>query len=249
MKISKIYTLFFICLSFVSFGQEDIMINASENYEKGEFNKSIELYDSLLNSGFHSASLYYNLGNSYFKTDDFGNAMLYFEKALKYDPNNKDIQQNIYLTKRKIDSEIVELPVFFLKRWWNNISNIFSLGIWTFFSILFMFTFVISIGLLWFYKTGILTSYTNYFIIISLILFTISAFASNTVKNQIFNNKNAILIKENDIYTGPDTRSEILYKLMPGEKLILEDSLENWYKVQLMNKEIGWINKKDLLKI
>lgn len=175
--------------------------------------------------------------------------MLYFEKALKYDPNNKDIQQNIYLTKRKIDSEIVELPVFFLKRWWNNISNIFSLGIWTFFSILFMFTLVISIGLLWFYKTGRLTSYTNYFIIISIILFTISAFASNTVKNQIFNNKNAILIKGNDIYTGPDTRSEILYKLMPGEKLILEDSLDNWYKVQLMNKEIGWINKKDLLKI
>lgn len=249
MKILKTYTILFIFMSLVSFGQEGIMIKASENYEKGEFNKSIELYDSLLNSGFYSTSLFYNLGNSYFKAGEFGNAMLYFEKALKYDPNNKDIQQNIFLTKRKIDSEIIELPVFFLKRWWNNISNIFSLGIWTFFSILFMIIMVLFIGLLWFNKGGRLISYANYFIIISLTFFIISTFAANTRRNQIYNNKNAILLKENRIYSGPDIRSEILYKLQPGEKLMLKDSLENWYKVQLMNKEIGWIDKKDLVKI
>lgn len=249
MKVLKIYTVLFIFLSLVSFGQEDLMIEASENYNKGKFQESIMIYDSLLNSGFYSTSLYYNLGMSYFKTSDFGNAMLYFEKALKYDPKNKDIQQNIYLTKRKIDSEIVELPVFFLKRWWHNIIGTFSLGIWTFFSILFMLIIVISIGLLWFNKSWRLTSYTIYYLIFSLLLFTVSVFAANTIKNQIFSNNNTILIKENNIYSGPDTRSDILYRLKSGEKLLLKDSIENWYKVQLMNKEIGWINKKDLLKI
>jgi len=252
IKKNNLFSLIFMVMFFgiptVSFNQNSKYIEANDAFESKKYDEAIKKYNELINESNISPEIYYNLGNSYFKIEDFGHAMLYFEKALKLKPYDKDIKHNIYVTKRKIDSEIIELPDFFLEKWWISFIDLFSLKLWTYFSFLFAILMVLSLWLLWFKKERYKLSSIYLSLTLGLI-FIISLIASTQVKRSIFNSQNAILIKSDTIYTAPDKRSEFLYHLDPGEKLTIKDSLNSWYKVRLLNKESGWINKSLCKKI
>ena len=49
---------------------EDKFTEANNLYNNSKYEKSIEIYFQILDSGIHSAELYYNLGNSFYKLND-----------------------------------------------------------------------------------------------------------------------------------------------------------------------------------
>ena len=65
---------------------EDKFTEANNLYNNSKYEKSIEIYFQILDSGVHSAELYYNLGNSFYKLNDIANSILFYEKSLKLDP-------------------------------------------------------------------------------------------------------------------------------------------------------------------
>ena len=60
----------------------------------GELEKAINLYETI-SKEVHSANLYGNLGNLYFKTKRYGNAISNYRKALLLDPSNREIKGNL----------------------------------------------------------------------------------------------------------------------------------------------------------
>ncbi len=231
------------------FAQNPLLQKAFKAYNNKDYNTALVLYDSLLNQGYYSAELYYNLGNTYYKMDSLGKAMLFYEKARKLNPGNKDIKHNIFLTQRKLDSEIVKLPDFFLKRWWINFTQIFNLNIWTFLVLFFSVLLVVFTFLYWFYDLGERKTLLKYISVLLFVLILISILAGNTVKNRIYNNNSLILVKPDSVFKAPDTRSEKLYDLDPGEKMFILDSLKEWYETELLNKEKVWIKKHNVKRI
>ena len=61
---------------------------ANADYAAGKFPSAIEGYESLVKSGQWNPSLFYNLGNAYFRTGDLGRAILNYERALALDPSS-----------------------------------------------------------------------------------------------------------------------------------------------------------------
>ncbi|MEG0162647.1 MAG: hypothetical protein RR652_01810, partial [Mucinivorans sp.] len=56
---------------------KDTTAQAGEKaYETGDFATAIDRYNQIIDRGEHSAALYYNLGNAYFKSDMTGQAIL-----------------------------------------------------------------------------------------------------------------------------------------------------------------------------
>ena len=45
----------------------DLMAEANAQYERGEYGDAAQQYEALIASGYEDATLYYNLGNAYFK--------------------------------------------------------------------------------------------------------------------------------------------------------------------------------------
>ena len=85
MSIKK-FVLYLCFLSF-SFGfsqSKALFEQATELYNKGEYSKAIENYDQILKNGEHSAQLYFNMGNCYYKLNAIGPSIYYYEKALAY---------------------------------------------------------------------------------------------------------------------------------------------------------------------
>jgi Ca-activated chloride channel family protein len=48
---------------------------------------------------------FYNLGNAYFKTEDYQNAIVSYEQALKLDPQDADCKHNLELARRMLEQE------------------------------------------------------------------------------------------------------------------------------------------------
>jgi len=103
----RVFILVGLCC-FVLFGQnlwaaeqtqEDRFQGAVAAYGKGDYKQAIEGFEALTREGL-SASLLYNLGNSYARQGQVGKAILNYERALRLAPGDSDILGNLALIRR-----------------------------------------------------------------------------------------------------------------------------------------------------
>ena len=93
---------------------KDQMAMANEAFEAGQPEVAIMGYEQLLEKGYRSVALFYNLGNAYFKTDQLAEAIINYERALLIDNNETSVLYNISIARAKAEDEIQPLPPFFL---------------------------------------------------------------------------------------------------------------------------------------
>ena len=75
------------------------MQQGNQYYQKQQYESAIQSYSKVLNEGYESAELYYNLGNAYYREGKLGYAILNYERALKLSPGDDDIQHNLSTCK------------------------------------------------------------------------------------------------------------------------------------------------------
>jgi hypothetical protein len=90
-----------VSLADPSLGQ--IFEKANQDYQRKNYTAARSGYETLASQfQIHNATIYYNLGNACFKQGALGYAILYFKRALTFDPSSElegRIQQNLELTK------------------------------------------------------------------------------------------------------------------------------------------------------
>ena len=90
-----ILTMMFF-LSFSAFAQNTALFDqGKELYKNGKYQQAINAWMQILESGHHSAELYFNLGNAQYKLNHIGPSVYYYEKALQLAPNDADIKNNL----------------------------------------------------------------------------------------------------------------------------------------------------------
>ena len=72
---------------------------ANQEYAAGDFSAAIQDYEELVRSGQDTPNLFYNLGNAYFRKNDFGRAILNYERALALDPHHPEAQANLRVAR------------------------------------------------------------------------------------------------------------------------------------------------------
>lgn len=72
---------------------------ANARYLQGDYAGAIKGYEDLVRAGLASASLFYNLGNAYFRSNRMGWAVLSYERALRLDPGDADARANLELAR------------------------------------------------------------------------------------------------------------------------------------------------------
>jgi len=99
--------LYCLTLLFASTGQaaagnsaDDLFEQANIAYTRADFQQAINYYLTVAGKDGVSASLLYNLANSYAATDQVGRAVVNYERALRLSPGNTDIQANLDQVRR-----------------------------------------------------------------------------------------------------------------------------------------------------
>ena len=72
---------------------------ANADYAAGNFPAAISGYESLVKSRQWNSSLFYNLGNAFFRVGDFGRAILSYERALALGPTQPEARANLQLAR------------------------------------------------------------------------------------------------------------------------------------------------------
>lgn len=94
---------------------------ANDFYQKKEYQSAQALYLDLYQKlPYPSASLLYNLGNTYFKQNEWGKALFYYEKARLKSPRDADLLYNISIVKSRIQGP------FFQVSFLNSLTQFFS---------------------------------------------------------------------------------------------------------------------------
>jgi tetratricopeptide (TPR) repeat protein len=83
-----------------AFAQADAQFaKANQEFGAGQFKEAIDDYEALVHSGQWSANLFYDLGNAYFRVNDFGRAILNYERALALDPRHPEADANLRIAR------------------------------------------------------------------------------------------------------------------------------------------------------
>jgi len=248
------YSLSF-CFCFLLFGANaqdpnTLFSEGNKYYQEANFEKAIETYDLVLKSGYESAALYYNLGNSNFKLNLISAAILNYEKAKKIDPTNKDVLYNLQLANTRVVDKIESIPEFFFVNWYRNIVQQYSSDFWAYcFSTLFLLA-IISFLAYYFSssrnrkKALFMTS--GVLLVISLATF----FMANSKYFMENLQREAIIFAENSyIKSAPSPSSQDMFILHEGTKVRIIEEVDGWNEIVLSDGKRGWIEKEELREI
>ena len=94
--MKKLIHILIFVLSFTAWAQNDSIFNiANEAYADGNYQEAQRLYQSILKDDEMSSELYFNLGNTHYKLENLAQSIYYYEKALKLNPKDEAILNNL----------------------------------------------------------------------------------------------------------------------------------------------------------
>jgi len=241
--------LIFWLLCLVGFSQNtESFKQANDLYNSGYYKEAIGRYDSILASNLHSAELYFNLANCYYKLNEIGPSIFYYEKALQLSPNDADILNNLgYAQKMTIDA-IQEVPESGVSKLLNKTLNRLSVDGWATRCVGLSFLFVILF--LGYYLSSSETKKRLFFISSCGVLIVLFISLGLLFKKDSLDNNThpaIVFVKEAEVKSEPNLRSETSFTLHEGTKvLVIEDYNDDWLKIKLLNGETGWITRSEL---
>jgi tetratricopeptide (TPR) repeat protein len=223
---------------------------ANKAYTDGLYNNALDLYKQVLKEGYESADLYYNIGNVYYKMNDFTSAILYYEKAKKLNPGNEDIEYNLKVANSKIADKIEPLPELFYRRWYISLTRLFSSDTWAkagiiafILTLVFAALYVIS-RILTIRKVGFWLAAISLFM--SLFCFHFAYQNYRRAKDQT----EAIIFSPTvTIKSSPDEKSIDLFVLHEGTKVWLIDQIGGWFEIKISNGSVGWLPSASVERI
>ncbi|HSN50395.1 MAG TPA: tetratricopeptide repeat protein, partial [Bacteroidales bacterium] len=201
-------------------GEKEFVARGNKAYTDGFYADAVVSYKKVIASGYESPELYYNLGNAYFKLNEFPNAILYYEKAMKLDPGNEDIDFNLRIANSKIFDKIEPIPELFYKRWYSSLIGLMSVDGWAWMGII-LFVASLVLGMLYFVTSGLFFRKTGFIGGISLmILALIFIFFAYDGFNRTRHDREAIIMNPTiTVKSSPDEKSVDLFVLHEGTKV------------------------------
>ncbi len=219
----------------------------NDAYEQGDYERAAGIYREIERSGVRSAALHYNLGNALFKAGRLGEALLEFEKALRLDPGDPDVRENLaYLRSLTVD-EITPAP-----------TPLAALGIEALLALTTpaqdAVVIVICWGLAWIaFGAGVAVraegiKRSAYYAAGALALPALLFGASLGGKVWLDSSADfgVVLASEADVLSGAGEGNPALFKVHEGLKVKIQARSEGWAQVSLENGLTGWLPEEAL---
>jgi len=92
-------------------GFGDEFETANQHYDQGEFKEAKQGYEKVVGVEGGNANVFYNLGNTEFRLESSGRAILNYERALALDPHHPEARANLSLLRERTGAKL-------LPAWW-----------------------------------------------------------------------------------------------------------------------------------
>lgn len=243
---SKATTLLFLCLLFSQICTATTKAEADKEYNQGNYQASIEVYTQLLKSN-PSPDLYYNLGNAYYRMNNYPFAILMYERALRLAPADNDILFNLQLSKSKTIDKIHSSHQVLVKRWYLGLVHLFSVDIWAVIGIVALVIASLLLLLYLFAEQLLLRKFGFYGALCGLTIFILSHLLAFQQVRMSKSDVAGIIMQTTQIYKSASQTSEKLSVMHEGTKaIIIDNSIKGWLEVRFEDGNTGWMENKNI---
>jgi tetratricopeptide (TPR) repeat protein len=246
-KLKSVFLLITFYFCSVTYGGNPLVDSAAIYYSKQQYKQSASTYEKVLQAGNTSYALYYNLGNAYYKSEQLGKAIYYYELAKKLNPNDDDVKNNLKIANSKIIDKIESKENFFAGVIKSELYALFSTNGWASVTIVLL---ALGLGafLLFFTSDNLLLKRGGFLLgALSIILFFVS-FSIGYAAQRDLNKKTQAIVTSQvvQVLNAPTAGGKAKFSLHEGTKLNVLSTNNDWTSVQLANGNEGWIRTQDL---
>ncbi len=210
---------------------------ANEAYHNDNYPEAISLYEQVVADGVVDAGVFYNLGNAYFRSKQMGPAIANYERALQIDPNFTNAEQNLQLcieqTPRSAGKPLPPDWEQSLLFWHYGLSaGASATGA------------AVCWVLAWALLLVRLFRSVPYARMAAAAAFIFAAlFAASTWSKAHPLPLAVARAKEVPVYFDRDAASPVYFKLLVGDRVIVEQSVPGWLKIEAPAGERGWAER------
>jgi tetratricopeptide (TPR) repeat protein len=250
--LKKIYTLLILILPLTLWAStpEQQVADANKAYFSGQYEAAIKIYEPLVNKGFASPVLFYNLGNSYFKLGNMPMAILFYEKAKKLAPSDSEIEHNIRLANTRIVDKFESVPTLFYVRWYNSIKTILSPDRMAQAGLTFIALFWVLLAVYFFARRRFLRVLSFYIAILFILLGGFCMVMAYQSYHSLLTPDEAIVIEPSiGVKSSPDHKSIDQFVIHEGTKVRVMDRIGEWKEIGIANGNSGWIESTAIREI
>ena len=223
---------------------------ANAAYNNGDYASALKLYEAIQTEGLHSAALYYNMANAYFKMDELAEAILYYNRALRLAPADEDIRHNLEYAEQSTRDIIEEIPEFFLTSWMRTVRNTMSGNAWTVLSLVMLVVALVAM-LMYLLAQPLRARKAGFYAmaICGLLFIATSAFAISS-RNEMVKGKGAVIMSSSvSIKSSPDRAATELFVLHEGTTVVVGEKIEGWVEIRIADGRKGWIEESRIERI
>ena len=221
----------------------DLMAEANARYDREEYAEAIQLYESLVEDGYHDVALFYNLGNAHLGDGDLGRAVLGYLRARELSPRDPDVRTNLELardlTVDRIVTErgsILESVSYFGLQWLNRgMMGVAALGMWAVCGI--------AIGVLLVWRAFPMRRVFRVFaVLVAVATLASTLMFLSTLYANPYDSTGVVVADAVEVVDGPGWQYSEKFIIHSGAQVRMNDSRHGWVRVSLPGGEIeGWV--------
>jgi tetratricopeptide (TPR) repeat protein len=220
---------------------DELFAKANDAYEAGHYGEAAESYETILRYGVRDPRVYYNLGNARFKMGRLGLSILSYERALRLDPDDQDLRDNLEFARGRIRDRVPEpelpYPVQVVENGLDRISANQA-------SALFLASYCGACGFLGALLAARGAGRRRLFAYLlgaaGLAVVATGSALAYKIRDDLV--AHAIVLEEKvDVRSGPAGDNTSLFTVHEGTRVEVRNRLEGWYQVSLPNALSGWI--------
>ncbi len=250
MDMKKIFTFILLAFSFVHMYADEkgeLWAKANDAYSMGQYETALADYRQIEDAGYESYKLYYNMGNAYYKTDNMGKAILYYEKALKLNPAGKDAMNNLQIAKLRTLDKIDVLPEFIIGTWVKGIRNMMSSNGWGYTAVGLL---VLVCVLLLLFKFAPTTGGRKLSFVLACVAFLFFIFSLMFAVNlRVKANSDdfaVVMVPVSNVKSAPNSTGNNLFILHEGSKVEILEQAGKWCRIEISDGRQGWLESDDV---
>ncbi len=238
--------MFFMALC--AHAQNDALFEQANNaYNEGDYDNAIQNYLDILEKGQHSAALYYNLGNSYYKLNKIAPSIYYYEKALLLTPNDTEIINNLAYAQNMTLDAIDTMPEMGFSKFYRKLTAMLSFDQWAYTAVLFMMLFVVLYIAFYYFRYSVRKRIAFISSLVSLLISIMTAILAFLQYDAFKNDSPAIVFSsEVEVKSEPNNRSQAVFTLHEGAKVNVLENLNDYHKISIADGKTGWIPKESI---
>jgi len=215
---------------------------ASNQYSKSLFEDAAKTYEDILDHNYHSANLYYNLGNTYFKLGLLGKAILNYERAKKLMPYDGDLRSNLEYAYSLVQQPAMDRGrIWFRHRVQKFLDSLTINGLTKILSFIYLSIIALLIGSI--FNKNSRRLYVNSIasaLIAALFFLTwlgVNIYRAEHIVSAI------IITKEANVRFEPVEGATVHFKLYEGLNIEVLKTRGSWSQVKREDGKIGWLEE------